>query len=401
MINPVKQLPFFVAAHRTWISLLDKTARGIIILAGILWSLDLITIMIFGYDRVARMTAELLNLPATQFLTPAAPWSNPALNNIFLSLYTPFLVISGFATILGTLILSPNRSLWEIVMLFVGGAIPRQRKYWGLVFDQKTNKPVAFAVIRILQKEADETYTEVGKTVTDLDGRYRMYLPIKNKNYRLEVQSEGYQPFVKEIDYRHQKLIESALIEDIPLVENASAQDSFKSFFYTLRPKLYPYVMYFLFLFTEVASVWALYGLVVYFYLDTLTFMLIYGSSFIWNCITIYDRIKNKTGKVIDEKNKRPLAGALVQVFNDNKQILAIVSDQEGVVKFDLKPGDYIVKVYKENYTVSENSAETSLTVHITNQGYLSRDIHLYPVSENGLNTLLGNSLANPFAEIF
>ncbi len=79
---------------------------------------------------------------------------------------------------------------------------------------------------------------------------------------------------------------------------------------------------------------------------------LLYLFTSLLSYLGIYKHSR-KWGRILDSASKKPIAGAVVQLYETefNRLIQTTVSDKLGRFSFLTKPGDYFIKVTKEDYT--------------------------------------------------
>lgn len=85
-----------------------------------------------------------------------------------------------------------------------------------------------------------------------------------------------------------------------------------------------------------------------------------------------------------------------MQVFLPNGNKISLLSDTQGIVKFDLEAGEYKAQVYKAGF-VLDGKPDSSITIRVNTDGFLVRNILLTPT---GQATDTGSdTLANPFGD--
>lgn len=283
-------------------------------------------------------------------------------------------VLSIISAVLGTLILSQSRSIVEMLMLAIGFAIPRQRKNWGIVFDQSTNLPIPFATIRITKVLADGKTELVFQGVADLDGRYRAYIKEKQHEYFIEVTATGYQNRWKKLA----ELPESEIIEDFPLTKIGGPKDTWRTMFFNFRPILTVYFINYLYLLSIAALLICIYNAVKVGNIESYIGTIVYGFSVAWNILALRDRRALKRGRVLDQETNAPIEGVFIRVYEGSRSIASKVTDNFGEVKLDVDKGKYVVEAQKPGYEViaSENqSTHRLLLMKIDKRGFLSRNI--------------------------
>lgn len=357
----------------------------------LLWAFINTFVQVVGYDQAVMTVAGIFQVPVDDLIADPTEFSNPTLDKIQSDSYTIFYIASIVSAIIGTIVLSQGRSFSEIVFLFVGYAIPRQRKFWGLVYDSKTGKPVALASIRLQRVSADGTKEFIAETVSDLDGRYRLNINKPGAKYFIEVSSPEYKSNMVEIPSGTEDL-NKEITRDIELNKEEKEKvlnlgekwDKFRS-------KIYLPTIIYMYIFVIAGILFSIYGIVAFFPSPTsMIFIVIYICSFIWNTRVVRERLKINVGKVIDSETKKPLESVMVKIFDlENKSTIAY-SDQRGQVQFTLPPGSYKAQFIKDNY----QSDTSLLPVKLNDKGLLDKNVVL---KRTGDSIQSDSSLLNPF----
>ncbi|HTL70687.1 MAG TPA: fibronectin type III domain-containing protein [Candidatus Eisenbacteria bacterium] len=105
----------------------------------------------------------------------------------------------------------------QIVLFFLFRRLakPKRPKNWGIIYDEKTKKPIPFAVARIVETQYNKV---LESRVTDARGRYNFL--VGNNKYVVTVEKPGYEPLkTKEIDLSKRKAGEAVVDVDIPMKE--------------------------------------------------------------------------------------------------------------------------------------------------------------------------------------
>ena len=121
--------------------------------------------------------------------------------------------------------------------------------------------------------------------------------------------------------------------------------------------------------------------------------MIFYGFAAPWNVFVLLERRKFNPGQFIDTISKKPVANVNVKVFLPDAKVITLLSDEDGIVKFDHEPGKYNIKAYKPGF---EGESTSNIPVEFNNEGYLVKNIYLKPVgSTASINSNL--KFENPF----
>jgi hypothetical protein len=85
---------------------------------------------------------------------------------------------------------------------------------------------------------------------------------------------------------------------------------------------------------------------------------------------------------------------AVVEVHDNHKKVATSLTDPEGIVRFDVKPGSYFVGIaYKDKDRTEKTEF---LPIKVTYKGYLNADIY---VRLDTQQQELKSNLPNPFAK--
>jgi len=102
-----------------------------------------------------------------------------------------------------------------LFLLFRRLARPKRPKNWGIIYDEKTKKPIPFAVARIIETQYNKV---LESRVTDARGRYNFL--VGNSKYVVTVEKPGYEAQkTKEIDLSSKSKGEAVVDMDIPMRE--------------------------------------------------------------------------------------------------------------------------------------------------------------------------------------
>lgn len=381
--------------------LLNKVFRVVLLILALVFTAGQVYFNSQPFSQALSNFNQATNTKPSDFITHPT-FYNDTLNNIYVGAFQPLFILAAISAFIGTLILGQARSIWELLGLFIGFVIPRQRKNWGIIFDKDKRKPIPFAVIRLFS-QTDTPHSHetkemlITQTVSDLDGRYRIHLEEK-LTYRLVVEAPGFNKFEKTLDTEYQVLIQQELVEDVYLLREAPKGGNLLQEFNYLRPQLAVYLMYFFYLMSFILFVHSTYGILIYPELDTVLFMGIYTFSFAWNTVIIRDRRRQKIGRILEQGSNQPLANTFISIFQQDKAVGTSVSETSGGVQLQLEPGMYLLKVTKPGFEmpVDKNTMANGYRwVRVNDKGYLTEDIHLRKLSE--LSDSARAKLMNPF----
>jgi hypothetical protein len=306
-------------------------------------------------------------------------------------------IFSGatIVVITGLFTLTRGRNVIEKYMLLQAYALPRQRDHWGKVLDSETQLPISFAAVRLL-KAGDQGDQNVMQTVADLDGRYRMYHPQEPGIYFIEAQSSGYKLF-------RQKVV-STLIEGKDAIrinaylEKENANPARKSLryqlFVTRRTQLLRILTGFIVVISLSTFTLGLYSLIFHFNFISVGNFIFYGFAFPWNMFVLWERRGIKAGRVVNARTDSEMPNVGMRLSLADGKAVSLFTDRNGMVKFDVEPGEYELHVIKSGYRVKNNLAN-ALKVTITSDGYLENDIYMAPIAGEVEES---SALPNPFS---
>lgn len=303
------------------------------------------------------------------------------------------------ATVVATSVLAAGSGVGQIFGIFLGFFVPKKRKYWGVIYDDFTNKPVAFASITLSYKEIgtdNETKTTViAQAVSDLEGRYRLNTD-KRDNFYLEVKASGYVPYTKFITMANPLNSAEDIVYDIPLKRLDARSNMFKNLFSYGKKSLINFARTILLIASIVGFMFTIYAQINF--PDTLNIILLglYIVIFIISFYpSIYNRIKKK-GKVLDVDFNSPIPGAVVRIYDSKQQLALSLTNTKGEARFDLPSGEYSILASKRGYIMVVSEGQQLIKAVLKTEGYLDRNILLKRIEEAPSQPSTG--LDNPFA---
>jgi hypothetical protein len=308
------------------------------------------------------------------------------LSNITMSLSIVFTIVAG-------IFLVRSRNIFEMLAIFVASMLPRERKFWGVVFDENNQQAIPFSTIRVVRKEVPNHPQVILQTVTDLDGRYRLNLRERLGNLYLEVQAPSYQIVQKEINFLNVLTSGNEVIDDIGLVRQAASPNIWKERFYSLRPKMYVFLKWVVYLSALTGFPFAFFVFLNNPVVINFIFLTVMIVSAIWNTMVIRDRHNPDAGKILTA-NRKSIASAQVELFDNHRKLTSATTDANGIPQFTIPSGVYLIKV---SLVTGKQIITTSLVpVKVTNQGYLSNHIVLDLADLSKVP--LQQALLNPFS---
>jgi 5-hydroxyisourate hydrolase-like protein (transthyretin family) len=354
---------------------------------GFLKSMLVLTAVIWTFIIVFSRILNLSPSSTTQFV-------NPTFEPIYNLSILMFLPLATFSAILGALFLSANKSLVEIIFLFIGHILPRQRKYWGVVKDAKNKAPIPFATIRVIEHTADGDVI-IAQTVSDQEGKYRIHIGLEKGKYSLIAKASGYLDFNSDVKRFSDPLAPSEVIGDIFMSKTLGSPAAGTG--NMPRAFIYKYAILHIYLFSILLFAISIYGALAHTSIGTIINFLIFAYSIVWNTKVIRERALFKSGRVLDQQTGMPIESAQVSLFTDSRQIESTVSNQQGLPKFGILPGEYKITVSKKGYKLENSDEDGFVKVNVNSLGYLDQDVLLREVGNELERKESLTTLPNPF----
>jgi hypothetical protein len=363
----------------------------------VFWVLLIVSTTIFPADNpIKPFILGIFNLPSDFVGKPYTGGGTPFDDWMFGNWFYNFTSFSTVIVVTGLFTLTRGRNLLEKLLLLQAYALPRERDYWGKVTDRKTHKPVPFSIIRVLSLDKDGKESFIAQSIADLDGRYRLYLSSSEFQFLLEVKSPGYKVFKEEI---RTTLIEGANVVKVNIVLDKEDDETLinpvRQFFVKNRSAVLSLLIAYIFFLSTVTFLHAVYSLVFHPNFMSVGDFIFYGFAFPWNVFVVLQRRRFNPGKILNNKTKQVVPNVSFQLFLPNKKMLSILSDENGIIKFDVDPGSYDAKVFKPGYVIRDGNQ--TIEVDINNEGYLRDNIYLVPLTESVSLPLDSGTLQNPF----
>lgn len=230
----------------------------------------------------------------------------------------------------------------------------KKKQAWGLIYDGREKKPIAFAVIRILDRSNGKLIKE---EVSNLEGKYNVL--IGKGDYLLTIEHSDYNRIEKEIKLDDD---ENTVAEDIAMMHvrgiNPQPEIEFKH-------KLQ------IFLTKANNSIVIIGGLVTLIAVITNPgwFNLLVVALYIIQAATLLKANSIRWGRVIDVDTNKPLAGVMVKLYEatNYRQLETTLTDKNGSFRFLTDDGDYLISTYLNGYSnvLSSNEASNGGVVFI------------------------------------
>lgn len=217
----------------------------------------------------------------------------------------------------------------------------KKKQHWGIVLDNTTNAPVAFARI-IVTKEGNTIAT----VTTDLQGKYGFILD--KGAYQIYINHSDYLDYQKDVFVRYDAEV---LAQDIELTPKLQVDfDSSIGWIY-FRVKRFLKNNLFI-LNTVIFSIGFVYTI---FAITTALTILNYAilSLYLFQILLMlvfYVFREKDWGQVLDAQTGDPLAGAIIRIFDSERQLDVAITDIQGRYSIYLEPGEYFLKVNFAGY---------------------------------------------------
>ncbi|MDP3729387.1 MAG: carboxypeptidase regulatory-like domain-containing protein [bacterium] len=222
----------------------------------------------------------------------------------------------------------------------------RRKKPWGHVVDQFTGSPIISATIQIYDAEFNKL-----KDTQRADGEGRFGTSLKPGTYFIKIAHRGFQTFASKpftVTSSTQVLnLEFALITE-HIREELTLQNlkkiNIKNAFARTLDIISPYLL-------VVGSLISFASVVLvpsFFNLGMASLYIVFDSV----KIIISRRLLKPFGLVVDEHTKKPIALAVIRIFNQEKNWLVgtKATNEQGQFQFLLEPGSYYITCSKAGY---------------------------------------------------
>lgn len=337
---------------------------------------------------------EITGIDPDFIAKPYVPKEIKTFNDFLYSDYFyKFISIAALTSVVpGIFILGKKRNIFERVILLQAFALPRQRDYWGRVIDKNSNEPIAFSVVRIVKID-ENNESLISESIADLDGRYRMYLPKFDDTYHIEVKSTGYKTYRAKIKDEYIGA-NNEVKTNIFLERENEYISPFKKIYRKYIGNLFNILMLFTLVISLITFLHSLYGILVHFNLISLGNFFFYGFAAPWNIFVLTERLRLRPGKIKNIRDYVPIPNVNLILYKDAQRIDSSLSDENGIVKINVKEGTYLAKVIKPGYLVKYEENDM-LEIEVTKDGYLKNNIYMIPVIEGYSQT---PKIINPFS---
>jgi hypothetical protein len=217
----------------------------------------------------------------------------------------------------------------------------KSKQPWGIVFDKGTGAPVAFARI-ILTQEGKTVSTQT----TDLQGKYG-FSANKGK-YQLYISHSDYLDFVSDIEVGYDGEIISKDFE-VSAKSRDDVNSGIRWTFYRLKKEIAKNLFILNTTLFSIGFVYTLFAITNHLTVINYVILSLYIFQFILMFVFYFFKDK-ESGQVIDIASGLPVSGAIVRIFDDERQIDIAITDTQGRYSFILEPGNYYIKASANGY---------------------------------------------------
>lgn len=217
----------------------------------------------------------------------------------------------------------------------------KSKQPWGIVFDKNTGTPVAFARMIL---------TQDGKTIstqtTDLQGKYG-FSANKGK-YQVYISHSDYLDFVSDIEVGYDGEIISKDFE-VSAKTRDDVNSSLRWTFYKLKKQISNNLFVLNTTIFSIGFVYTLFAITNHLTLLNYVILSLYLFQFV--LMFVFYLFKDKeSGQVTDIASGLPVPGAIVRIFDEERQIDIAITDSQGRYSFILEPGSYFIKASANGY---------------------------------------------------
>ncbi len=217
----------------------------------------------------------------------------------------------------------------------------KSKQPWGIVFDKNTGAPVAFARMIL---------TQDGKTIstqtTDLQGKYG-FSANKGK-YQVFISHSDYLDFVSDIEVGYDGEIISKDFE-VSAKTRDDVNSSLRWTFYKLKKQISNNLFVLNTTIFSIGFVYTLFAITNHLTLLNYVILSLYLFQFV--LMFVFYLFKDKeSGQVTDIASGLPVPGAIVRIFDEERQIDIAITDSQGRYSFILEPGSYFIKASANGY---------------------------------------------------
>lgn len=278
---------------------MKQALKFILLILVLILTVGKLFVTVLPYDWATDVLIDNFGL-AEDFFDYSDPYEHEGIElftYLYHNTYRIVVLISAIVSFAAVIILYKGRTLLETLMLFNFLAIPRQRKNWGKVIDATNKKPVPLAILRLFKfNPATNSYEYKNQMVSDFEGRYKFQVEDLKEKHKIEVKASGYNIFERNMDTQEISLVKGLIIEDIALAM-INADRNLRNKFYDIRPKLYIYFLWILFVLSFINFLRSFYGMFIFPQDASYIEFAVYAVAFVWNISVMLERFRKDESK--------------------------------------------------------------------------------------------------------
>lgn len=294
-----------------------------------------------------------------------------------------------------------NRS-WKYISILINTIL--SKRYWGLVIDEKTYKPVSFAKIKLIKFEKNKESISkkvLGTTLSDFYGRYVFNYKGDYSNLFLEVHATGFKKFYKEIDTLNHLKDNHEMVYDVHLNPKPK----------TRALNLTPFIYAVNFITNFAVLLASATGLLLSIYhlmtsSTTLSFIMttIYVFILYFTISSFFKRFTLKKLVVLESLLMQKIPGAVVRLYDNKHQLHLAVTNNKGYVLLDWMPGEHQILVTKKGYELVDDATGTrNRKAYLTHNKFVKlrkRFKTSQSLTTTNKDIKIRTSLQNPFNKV-
>ncbi len=218
----------------------------------------------------------------------------------------------------------------------------RKRKgTWGIVYDDKTKKPVPFVTVRLF----NDAGLVLKQAVTSFDGKYGFFA--NEGQYRIEAQHSDYNTYFINIKMNEKEIV----AENIALTprQTGDVKKQNRNIIQKLRDNLNKINNF-------IVIVGLVFSIIATFFSPVLlnfAILAVYVTEFA--ILFILNRNDRKWGFVYEVGTNKRILGASIRVFDtkEKRQLDVQLTDEGGRFGFNFKEGEYLIKINAPGHILS------------------------------------------------
>lgn len=380
--------------------ILLKIWKIFLLILGFLWVVQQV-VSVIDFAAVVDFATELSGVDPEIYLSsqPSDLSIEPITTILDTDFFKVYTLISTVFAVVGTFVITRRRSLYAALGLFVAFIIPRERRHWGRVKDRESRQSIPFARVMLVSQRLNGETKILKETVTDVDGKYRLFISGGSKDHKLRVVANNYQQVDLPIATiaRKGELIE--VTDDILLDSKGETSIISRS---RVKPRVYRYMMWLTYLFSII------YLVIFYYYFlafpDSLYGAIVgvmFTISVVRNTQVMKERFFRPKGRILEKETKDPIPNVHANLLAGKGVRDTKTTDDRGLVSFNAEAGTYKLQAYKDGYEVASVVDQGGvLDVEVDASGFLKENIYLWRTEVSVATSDGGDaSFLNPFKD--